>query len=61
MKKLLAILLSVLLVLGLFAGCGGGLGGWSVAIITVPYAYYKAFGDKELLREFYPKMKKYMS
>ena len=45
----------------IFAGCGGGLGGWSVAIITVPYAYYKAYGDTELLREFYPKMKKYMS
>lgn len=43
-----------------FVGCGGGPGGWSVAIITVPYAYYRAYGDKAVLEEFYPKMCKYV-
>lgn len=43
-----------------FVGCGGGPGGWSIAIITVPYSYYKAYGDKSVLSEFYPKMQKYL-
>ena len=43
-----------------FIGCGGGPGGWSIAIISVPYAYYKAYGDKEILLELYPKMQKYL-
>ncbi len=43
-----------------FIGCGGGPGGWSIAIISVPYAYYKAYGDKEILVELYPKMRKYL-
>jgi len=42
-----------------FVSCGGGPGGWSVAIVNVPYAYYKYYGDKEILEEFYPKMVKY--
>lgn len=42
-----------------FVSCGGGPGGWSVAIVNVPYAYYKYFGDKEILKEFYPQMVKY--
>jgi alpha-L-rhamnosidase len=44
-----------------FVGCAGGPGGWSVAIINVPYAYYKAYGDVEILKECYPYMKKYVS
>ena len=43
-----------------FIGCAGGPGGWSVAIITVPYAYYKAYGEIEVLKEAYPYMKKYV-
>lgn len=43
-----------------FVGCGGGPGGWSVAVIAVPYAYYRAYGDKAVLEEFYPKMCKYV-
>jgi len=43
-----------------FIGCGGGPGGWSIAIISVPYAYYKAYGDKEILTELYPRMQKYL-
>ncbi len=44
----------------IFVGCGGGPGGWGIAIINVPYNYYKAYGDKEILKEFYPKMLKYI-
>ena len=43
-----------------FIGCGGGPGGWSVAIITVPYAYYKAYGEPSILAEFYPQMRQYL-
>ena len=42
-----------------FVSCGGGPGGWSVAIVNVPYAFYKQFGDKTVLERFYPQMKKY--
>lgn len=42
-----------------FIGCAGGPGGWSVAIVNVPYAYYKAYGDLTVLWECYPYMKKY--
>ena len=37
-------------------GGGGGPCGWGGAIVEVPYKFYKAFGDKELLDEFFPKM-----
>ena len=43
-----------------FVGCGGGPGGWSIAIISVPFAYYKAFGDCDVLRRYYPQMQKYL-
>ena len=43
-----------------FVGCGGGPGGWGIAIINVPYAYYRAFGDKEVLSWLYPQMKEYL-
>lgn len=43
-----------------FVGCGGGPGGWSVAIVIVPYAYYKAYGDESVLRDFYPQMQNYL-
>lgn len=40
-------------------GGGGGPCGWGGAIVEVPYKYYKAFGDKSVLEEFFPKMLKY--
>ena len=36
-----------------FMGGGGGPGGWGSAVITVPYAYYKQFGDIEILKQCY--------
>ena len=35
---------------------GGGPGGWGCAIVTVPYTYYKNYGDTEMLKELYPQM-----
>lgn len=43
-----------------FIGCSGGPGGWSSAIVTVPYFYYQFYGDEELLKAYYPQMKKYV-
>ena len=43
-----------------FAGGGGGPVGWGGAAITVPYNYYKTFGDKSPLYEHYEGMKKYV-
>ncbi|MBQ2846867.1 MAG: family 78 glycoside hydrolase catalytic domain [Clostridia bacterium] len=37
-------------------GGGGGPSGWGGAIVEVPYKFYKTYGDKELLDEFFPKM-----
>lgn len=37
-------------------GGGGGPSGWGGAIVEVPYKFYKMYGDKELLNEFFPKM-----
>lgn len=44
-----------------FVGCAGGVGGWSVAIVNVPYAFYKFYGDTSVLEAYYPQMKKYFS
>ena len=44
-----------------FQGGGGGPGGWGSAVITVPYAYWKQYGETELLRENYPAMVKWFS
>lgn len=35
--------------------------GWGDAVIIVPYAVYKAYGDKKILEENYGAMKKWMS
>ena len=43
-----------------FAGGGGGPVGWGGAAITVPYNYYKTFGDKSPLYEHYEGMKRYV-
>ena len=37
----------------------GGSVGWADAVYLVPYRYYKRFGDKKLLRQCWPMMKKY--
>ena len=40
--------------------CGGGPGGWGIAIITVPYEYYQRYGEKEVLEKAYPQMLRYL-
>lgn len=42
-----------------FMGGGGGPCGWGGAIVEVPYRYYKIYGDKSVLEEFYPKILRY--
>lgn len=43
-----------------FVGCSGGPGGWSSAIVTVPYQYYKEYGDVEPLNTYYSQMQAYI-
>ena len=43
-----------------FYGGGGGPGGWGGAIVFVPYTFYKHYGDKEVLKKYYPNMVKYL-
>ncbi len=43
-----------------FAGGGGGPGGWGMAAITVPYAYYKIYGDLSPAREHFDGIKKWV-
>lgn len=40
-----------------FMGGGGGPGGWGSAIINVPYAYYKHYGDTDILNQCYTAIK----
>ena len=40
--------------------CGGGPGGWGIAIITVPYEFYLRYDDKEPLIAAYPQMLAYL-
>ncbi|MBO5078374.1 MAG: family 78 glycoside hydrolase catalytic domain [Oscillospiraceae bacterium] len=42
-----------------FMGGGGGPGGWGCAIVLVPYAYYRRYGELEMLRQCYEPMKKW--
>ncbi len=44
-----------------FMGGGGGPGGWGCAIVFVPYAYYRQFGDRQLLAECYIPMLKWLA
>lgn len=44
-----------------FMGGGGGPGGWGSAIVLVPYAHYRLFGDKEILRKYFPNMLAWIS
>ncbi len=43
-----------------FYGGGGGPGGWGGAIVFVPYTFYKHYGDKDVLKKYYPNMVKYL-
>ena len=43
-----------------FGGGGGGPGGWCSAIITVPYAYFRQYGDEDIVRENISAMKRYI-
>lgn len=38
---------------------GGGPGGWGCAIVNVPYAFYRQFGDREVLNRLFPQMLRY--
>ena len=40
-----------------FQGGGGGPGGWGSAVVTVPYAYLKQFGDASILTDTLPAMR----
>ena len=43
-----------------FAGGGGGPGGWGCAAVIVPYQYYKTYGDRTVLSEYYDRMQKWI-
>ena len=43
-----------------FYGGGGGPGGWGGAIVFVPYKFYKHYGDKAVIEEYYPNMLAYL-
>ncbi len=42
-----------------YTQCGGGPGGWGIAIINVPYDYYKRYGDISEAEKLYPQMLRY--
>lgn len=44
-----------------FVPSGGGPGGWGCAIVVVPYMYYKAYGEKDIFEETFPRMYKWFS
>ncbi len=44
-----------------FVQSGGGPGGWGCAIVVVPYMYYKAYGEKEIFTDTFPRMYKWFS
>ena len=39
----------------------GGPGGWGCAIVTVPYEYFKYYGDDSYAYQMYPQMRNYLS
>ena len=43
-----------------FFGGGGGPGGWGGAAVIVPWHYYEAYNDLEVLRESYASMQAYI-
>jgi len=38
---------------------GGGPGGWGCAVVEVPYVFYRHYGEKAVLEEFFPRMLRY--
>ena len=44
-----------------FMGGGGGPGGWGSAIVIVPYSYYKQYGDTDIIKQCYDRMKLWIS
>ncbi len=38
---------------------GGGPGGWGGAVAIVPYTFYKHFGEKQILKQFLPRIELY--
>lgn len=43
-----------------FAGGGGGPGGWGGAVVTLPYNFYKFYGDTSLAEKYFDAMKLYL-
>lgn len=43
-----------------YTQCGGGPGGWGIAIINVPYEYYLRYGDISEAERLYPQMLRYL-
>lgn len=43
-----------------FYGGGGGPGGWGGAAVFVPYSFYEFYGDKDVLKKYYPNMLLYL-
>ena len=43
-----------------FMPVGGGPGGWGVAIVSVPYEFWKYYGDKSVLTDNFDGMLKYL-
>lgn len=43
-----------------YTRCGGGPGGWGCAIVTVPYQYYRQYGDAQPLSDMYDGMCHYL-
>jgi alpha-L-rhamnosidase len=44
-----------------FMGGGGGPGGWGCAAVIVPYRFYRHYGDDSVLREYYPRMQRWIA
>ncbi len=42
-----------------FCGGGGGPSGWGGAIVMVPWMFYRCFGEKDVLKQYFPNMLKY--
>lgn len=43
-----------------FCGGGGGPAAWGGAIVVVPYVYYKTYGEKDAVEQYFPNMLKYI-
>lgn len=41
-------------------GGGGGPGGWGCAVVLVPYAFYRQFGDRRMLETCYEPMRRWI-